>query len=163
MRSFLSVCFVVVLWSSCSSPSAEGVLLYNNISFSVEEGEYVQQPDLNLTNEYLGMIDAKDIQIPMFKCIRGTDITLYVGLPAESNLQNLFAAPPVQMDTIFENNGISNNSFYRTGMKSDLFVFEYAEMFGQNLVYLTGHTKSKKVIDTKLNGDQLHKRFKQQQ
>lgn len=145
----------------CASKQDESVLLFNKISFKLNNAEEVVKIDTKKKNIFNSYFDKNDIQIPLFKCIKSDRYLIFIGIPFNTSVKELtdYSLTQALNQTFFE--GDSSSYFYKTYSNKKEQITTYARNFSNNLVYVLTFTNSKKLSDSLFNTKELSNRFKQ--
>ncbi len=153
---YLSVNIMLVC---CTSNKDASVLLFNNISFKLNDGEKVVTVDTKKKEVYNAYFDKGNVQIPLFKCIKANNYTIFIGLPLNSSIKEL-SNDSLALNlnqTYFQSD--STKYFYKTYRSSNEYHAVYAKNFDNNLVYVLATSPSALISDSLFNMQSLSNRF----
>ena len=160
MKGISVLLFLLVLISCKSAISDQEVFLFNDISFNLRNNEKI----VGLDKKNVAIFDScflnRKIQLPLFKCIKNDDYSLYLALPLDASIKEL---SEIEMHGRFENDSFSTDTstyFYAEEKSNNEKVLIYTQQFQKNLIYLLVHSKSTSLSDTLFSIDNLKKRFK---
>lgn len=144
----------------CTSKQDKSVLLFNNISFKLNDGEEVVKIDSKKKEIFNSYFDKKSIQIPLFRCIKSDNYLIFVGIPFNTSVKELtnYSLTHTLNQTFYE--GDSTNYFYKTYRIEKEQITIYTRNFSNNLVYVLTVSDSVKLSDSLFNIKELSKRFK---
>lgn len=144
----------------CTSKQDQSVLLFNNISFKLNDGEEVVKIDSKKKEIFNSYFDKKSIQIPLFRCIKSDSYLIFVGIPFNTSVKELtnYSLTHTLNQTFFE--GDSTNYFYKTYRNEKEQITIYTRNFSNNLVYVLTVSDSVKLSDSLFNIKALSNRFK---
>jgi hypothetical protein len=144
----------------CTSKQASNVLLFNKISFKLNDGEEVVKIDSKKKEIFNSYFDKKSVQIPLFKCIKSDSYLIFVGIPFNTSVKELtdYSLTHTLNQTFFE--GDSINYFYKTYSNEKEQITIYTRNFSNNLVYVLTVSNSAKLSDSLFNIKALSNRFK---
>lgn len=153
---YLSICITI---ASCSFKQDSNVLLFNNISFELHEGEKVVKIDPKKKEIFDSYFNNKSIQIPLFKCIKSDNYIIFIGIPFNTSVKELtnYRLKNTLHETFFESDSITY--YYKTYKNQEEQVTIYTRNFSDNLVYVLAISDSAKISDTLFNLETLPKRF----
>lgn len=144
----------------CTSKQDESVLLFNTISFKLNNGEEVVEIDTKKKEIFNSYFDKNDVQIPLFRCIKSDSYLIFVGIPYNTSIKELTDYNLIYTlnQTYFE--GDSANYFYKTYSNEKDQITIYTRNFSNNLVYVLTVTNSAALSDSLFNIKELSSRFK---
>ena len=144
----------------CTSKQASNVLLFNKISFKLNDGEEVVKIDSKKKEIFNSYFDKKSVQIPLFRCIKSDSYLIFVGIPFNTSVKELtdYSLTHTLNQTFFE--GDSINYFYKTYSNEKEQITIYTRNFSNNLVYVLTVSNSAKLSDSLFNIKALSNRFK---
>jgi hypothetical protein len=136
------------------------VLLFNKISFKLNDGEEVIKIDSKKKEIFNSYFDKKSVQIPLFRCIKSDSYLIFVGIPFNTSIKELtdYSLIRTLNQTFFE--GDSTNYFYKTYSNEKEQITIYTRNFSNNLVYILTVSNSAKLSDSLFNIKKLSNRFK---
>jgi len=154
---YLSISMTLVCCTSKQDPS---VLLFNKISFKLNDGEEVIKIDSKKKEIFNSYFDKKSVQIPLFRCIKSDSYLIFVGIPFNTSIKELtdYSLIRTLNQTFFE--GDSTNYFYKTYSNEKEQITIYTRNFSNNLVYILTVSNSAKLSDSLFNIKKLSNRFK---
>ena len=89
MKGISVLLFLLVLISCKSAISDQEVFLFNDISFNLRNNEKI----VGLDKKNVAIFDScflnRKIQLPLFKCIKNDDYSLYLALPLDASIKEL--------------------------------------------------------------------------
>ena len=144
----------------CTSKQDPSVLLFNKISFKLNDGEEVIKIDSKKKEIFNSYFDKKSVQIPLFRCIKSDSYLIFVGIPFNTSIKELtdYSLIRTLNQTFFE--GDSTNYFYKTYSNEKEQITIYTRNFSNNLVYILTVSNSAKLSDSLFNIKKLSNRFK---
>ena len=145
----------------CTSKKDESVLLFNKISFKLNNAEEVVKIDTKKIEIFKSYFDKNDVQIPLFRCIKSDRYLIFIGIPFNTTLKELtdYSLSQALNQTFFE--GDSTSYFYKTYSNEKEQITTYARNFSNNLVYVLTVANSAELSDSLFNTKELSNRFKQ--
>jgi len=145
----------------CTSKQDQSVLLFNKISFKLNNAEEVVKIDTKKKEIFNSYFDKNDVQIPLFRCIKSDKYLIFIGIPFNTSLKELMDYSLTQSlnQTFFE--GDSTSYFYKTYSNEKEQITTYARNFSNNLVYVLTVTNSTELSDSLFSTKELSNRFKQ--
>ncbi len=155
---YLSISMTLVCCTSKQEPS---VLLFNKISFKLNDGEEVVKIDSKKKEIFNSYFDKMSVQIPLFRCIKSDSYLIFVGIPFNTSIKELtdYSLIYTLNQTFFE--GDSTNYFYKTYSNEKEQITIYTRNFSNNLVYVLTVSNSAKLSDSLFNIKELSNRFKE--
>ena len=145
----------------CTSKQEPSVLLFNKISFKLNDGEEVVKIDSKKKEIFNSYFDKMTVQIPLFRCIKSDSYLIFVGIPFNTSIKELtdYSLIYTLNQTFFE--GDSTNYFYKTYSNEKEQITIYTRNFSNNLVYVLTVSNSAKLSDSLFNIKELSNRFKE--
>ena len=145
----------------CTSKQDQSVLLFNKISFKLNNAEEVVKIDTKKKEIFNSYFDKNDVQIPLFRCIKSDKYLIFIGIPFNTSLKELINYSLTQSlnQTFFEGDSIS--CFYKTYSNEKEQITTYARNFSNNLVYVLTVTNSTELSDSLFSTKELSNRFNQ--
>ena len=145
----------------CTYKQAPSVLLFNKISFKLNDGEEVVKIDSKKKEIFNSYFDKKSVQIPLFRCIKSDSYLIFVGIPFNTSVKEFtdYSLTHTLNQTFFE--GDSTNYFYKTYSNEKEQITIYTRNFMNNLVYVLTVSNSAKLSDSLFNIKELSNRFKE--
>lgn len=147
--------------ASCSSDNEREVLIFNDITFKLNGSEEVIAIDSNKKEIYNSVMDGRAIQIPLFRCIKGDNYLMFLGIPYNTSIKQLATDNPnhTSKHSFFESD--STTYFYLRQRNENGNITEYSKVFDKNLVYILTVSDSVELSDSLFNRAMLSKRFNQ--
>ncbi len=145
----------------CTSKKDSSVLLFNKISFKLNDSEEVVKIDSDKKELFNSYFDNKAIQIPLYRCIKSDSHLIFIGIPFNTSIKDLTDYRLINTldQTFFE--GDSTNYSYRAYKNEKEHITIYARNFHNNLVYILAISNSAKLSDSLFNIRELSNRFKE--
>ncbi|MFV0541844.1 MAG: hypothetical protein ACK5MZ_11545 [Aestuariibaculum sp.] len=148
MKNVILVFFAILLLA-CQTKKDNKISLFNDYIFRLDPAEHEVALDFKIKERYAQNFKNTDIQVPLFKAIKGENYEILIGVPFNTSIEALTKAKQKQdsltTDVHFDHNAIS---FYKKYKKENLFVGEYAKNDDKSLIYLLLYSSSKDVLDT---------------
>jgi hypothetical protein len=159
----LFLLLVAVTFLSCTSENKDNeVIIFNNISFKLSEGERLVEIESGLKEDYHSYLEGKNFQIPLFKSITGRGYALYLGIPYNTSIKRLAKFQILDQEN---NQSVLNTdsvSFMFKKQNNDtVFFVEYLKKFDKNMIYILAKTNSKSISDSLFTQSELSNRFNQ--
>jgi len=160
MKNVILYLIISMTLVCCTSKQDPSVLLFNKISFKLNDGEEVVKIDSKKKEIFNSYFDKKSIQIPLFRCIKSDSYLIFVAIPYNTSLKELadYTLTHTLNQTFFE--GDSTNYFYKTYSNEKEQISIYTRNFSNNLVYVLTVSDSAKLSDSVFNIKALSNRFK---
>jgi len=161
MKNLILYLLISVTLLCCTSKQDESVLLFNKISFKLNNAEEVVKIDTKKKEIFKSYFDTNDVQIPLFRCIKSDRYLIFIGIPFNTTLKELtdYSLSQSLNQTFFE--GDSTSYFYKTYSNEKEQITTYARNFSNNLVYVLTVTNSTELSDSLFSTKELSNRFKQ--
>lgn len=161
MKNVILYLLISLTLVCCTSKQDESVLLFNKISFKLNNAEEVVKIDIKKKGIFNSYFDKNDVQIPLFRCIKSDRYLIFIGIPFNTSVKELtdYSLTQSLNQTFFE--GDSTNYFYKTYSNEKEQITTYARNFSNNLVYILTVTNSIELSDSLFNTKELSNRFKQ--
>ncbi|MEL6194315.1 MAG: hypothetical protein AAFR66_19800 [Bacteroidota bacterium] len=157
MRVFLLAIFLLGL-ISCEPEVNNGVYLYNDISFKLQENESVEDSGREIIAEYEKYRFPSDLQIPLFKCIKGDQYTIFLGIPYETSVEEIADAQRLVQDPLLFEFG-SNSPLLIRNHVNGTYSTEFLVPLEENLFYVLATSTSQPLLDSILTQEILTNRF----
>ena len=143
----------------CTSKQDSSVLLFNNISFILNDNEEVVKIDSKKKEIFTSYFDKKSVQIPLFKYIKSDSCIIFVGIPFNTSVKELtdYSLTLTLNQSFFE--GDSTNYLYKKYNNEKEHITIYTRSFSNNLVYVLTVSNSSKLSDSLFNKKALSDRF----
>lgn len=147
--------------SCCTSKQDSSVLLFNKISFKLNDGEEVVKIDAKKKEIFKSYFDKKSVQIPLFRCIKSDSYLIFVGIPFNTSIKELtdYRLANTLNQTFFE--GDSINYLYKKYSYEKEQITIYSRNFSNNLVYVLTVSNSAKLSDSLFSKNEFLNRFKE--
>ena len=144
----------------CTSKQDSSVLLFNKISFKLNDGEEVAKIDSKKKEIFNSFFDKESIQIPLFRCIKSDSYLIFIAIPFNTSLKELadYSLTHTLNQTYFE--GDSTNFFYKNYSNEKEQVTIYTRNFSNNLVFVLTVSDSAELSDSLFNIKAISNRFK---
>lgn len=161
MKNVILYLLISLTLVCCTSKQDESVLLFNKISFKLNNAEEVVKIDTKKKEIFNSYFDENYVQIPLFRCIKSDRYLIFIGIPFNTSVKELtdYSLTQSLNQTFFE--GESTSYFYKTYSNEKEQITTYAKNFSNNLVYVLTVTNSKELSDFLFNTKELSNRFKQ--
>lgn len=161
MKNIILFLLISITLLCCTSKQDESILLFNKISFKINNAEEVVKIDTKKKEIFKSYFDKNDVQIPLFRCIKSDRYLIFIGLPFNTTLKELtdYSLSQSLNQTFFE--GDSTSYFYKTYSNEKEQITTYARNFSNNLVYVLTVTNSTELSDSLFSTKELSNRFKQ--
>jgi hypothetical protein len=160
VKKFLLILFISSFLACSTSRETKEVFIFNNISFKILKNENIVDVNTLIIKEYQSFFANKKLQIPLFKCIKNKDYTMYIGIPYNTSINELInfqiMDKPVNQ-TEFETDSLTY--FFRKKKNEGIYITEFSKVFNKNLIYILSKSNSEIVSDTLFNKTELSKRL----
>lgn len=153
------LCVVLTLWG-CTSKKENEIMLFNNTTFKLMEGETVTSIDAKIKGHYYSYVSTNTtIQIPLFKSITSENYNIYLGLPIHTTVKKLadFKLKEVDSPSFFDSD--TTSYFYIRHQNGDDYVSEYCQTMGGNTIYVLAVVNALSVSDSLFNLEALSNRL----
>lgn len=161
MKNVLLYLLISLSLVCCTSQQNQRVILFNNVSFNLIDGEEVVKIDPYKNDIFNAYFNLESIQIPLFRCIKSDSYFIYVGIPFNTTVKELTECSLTQTFNLTSFEGDSTNYLYKTYSNEKEHFTTYAESFSNNLVYVLTITNSADLSDSLFNSKEISNRFKQ--
>ncbi|MBE9466764.1 MAG: hypothetical protein IMY72_00415 [Bacteroidetes bacterium] len=160
MKKILSILFIISFLACSKSKEKKEVPIFNNISFKLFESEKIVDIKNQITNNYQSYFTNSNIQIPLFKCVKNKDYTIYLSIPYNTSIEELtkfqifgktLGQKELQTDTL--------SYFFKKQYIDTAYISEYSKIFDENLIYILAITNSKIISDSLFNNTELSTRL----
>jgi hypothetical protein len=150
---------IVLFFASCSTKNQSNVVLFNNINFKLHDSEKKLLIDSLSQQIFQSNFNNSNIQIPLFKVIKGNDYFIFLGVPINTSLKKLiqFKSTITPPNTAIITD--SNSYFFTKYKIGEEYKMELSKSFDNNIIYIIGSTKSSIVFDSLFKKDIILDRF----
>jgi hypothetical protein len=144
----------------CTSAQDDALLLFNAISFHVNDNEDIIKIDLEKNDHFNSFFDTNSVQIPLYRCIKSKNHLIFIGIPFNTSVEELanYELTSDWEPTSFESD--STTYFYKKYTNGKEHITIYTKNYGNNLVYVLTTSNSAVVTDSLFNPTALSNRFK---
>lgn len=159
MKSVIHYLIVIMTLMCCTSKQDTNVLLFNKISFKLNDGEEVVKIDSEKKDIFNSSFDKNSIQIPLFRCIESERYLIFLGIPFNTSIKELtdYSLNKTFSQTFFE--GDSTNYCYKKYSNEKEKITIYTKNFSDNLVYVLTVSSSSELSDSLFNKKAFSNRF----
>lgn len=145
----------LLLLSSCSKNNTDkNVSLFNGISFHLKKSEKEERitPDINRKYKTL-LVNHQDIEIPLFKYIKGEDYDIFIGLPYNTTLKRLYHSDSLRKNTPNIQYVLDSSYYLKNYERDSLKVQEAIISKGvkNSLFYIATISKNKNILNDSLD------------
>lgn len=160
MKNVIFYLIISLILVCCTSKQDASVLLFNKISFKLNDGEEVVKIDSKKKEIFNSYFDKKSVQIPLFRCIMSKSYLIFIGIPFNTSVKELtnYSLTHTLNQTFFE--GDSTNYFYKKYSKDKGQITTYTRNFSNNLVYILTVSNSAELSDSLFSINELSIRLK---
>lgn len=143
----------------CTSKSEREVVLFNDITFKLNDGEEIISIDSKKKEIFNSYVDKTSIQIPLFRCIKADNYLIFLGIPINTSIKELadYNLAHIKNQSLFE--GDSTSYFYIIHQNEADYITVYSKVFDKNLIYTLTVSNSVELSDSLFNKNALSKRF----
>lgn len=144
----------------CASKKENEVVLFNDLTFRLLEGEQVVGIDAEKEAGFHSHFKISDVQVPLFKCITSKAYTIYLGVPFNTNIKKL-SDPNLlaHADNGSSFEGDSTSYFHIRYQHEDAYCTAYAKKIDDNLIYILTTTTSRELSDSLFSTTMLSTRM----
>lgn len=154
----LLICLTTV---SCAPEKDTEISLFNNVSFKLSENETITKIDTEKKKEFRSFFEKKAIQIPLFRCIKGDNYLIFIGIPFNTSVKELTEYGMNKELKNITSKSDSTQYTYQSYSTKNTIVSTYAQNFDDNIVYILTASNSPKLSDSLFNIEMLSSRFNQ--
>jgi hypothetical protein len=158
MKNFFFL-LCIVLISSCNSENNNDIHLFNDYFFDLSYNEKEIDISENSKNIYFDILENKNIQIPLFKCIKSLDYFIFIGLPVNTSFSEMKTSTLIGQNLSVSNNISSSSFIHKTYFNNESYFSEYTYSIEDNMVYILTVTDSKIISDSLFNQKSLFERL----
>lgn len=120
---------------ACQKANHNQVELIDGTHLLLQEKEVLKTPDPLVGEQYTRLFNAGPIQIPLFKYLKHPDYELFVGLPIDSSIPEIW-----QRDSSLTD--VTDSLFYRCYSIENLNIAEYASKTPQGTLLFIAYVSS---------------------
>lgn len=143
----------------CKSQQDHKISLFNEIFFNLKDGEELATIDINKKDIFNSYFEDKSIQIPLFKCISSNNYLIFIGIPYNTSIKELYSDNLTHSLNMTYSESDSINYFYKAYNNDNEQITIYTQNFSNNLVYVLTVSNSAELSDSLFNIDKLSNRF----
>lgn len=157
-----SLCILLIffLLSCQTEKDARKLNLFNNIKFSLIEGEKRIELTSQSSDLFKHYVADIPFQVPLYLNIENSYHKIFVGLPLNTSLQDFLNYQKGHTNLKTQNFETDSVSYYfKKREEGDFYISEYVVDSNNSLLFVMTLTKSKKVSDYLFNYDNLSKRI----
>lgn len=155
---FIIILLLITSCGSANDNAGKEVLLFNDTSVKLLDGENVLKSTLALKNEYEILMENKKLKVPLFKSIDGGNYKVFVGLPYSTTIELLANDSINSKEFLISSKNKFPKSFYRLFFEENLYVVEYAQEAKGNILYFVGKTTSEELSEKLFSEDEIANR-----
>jgi hypothetical protein len=160
MKKIFFYAWLVLICASCSTTtadSADQIVLFNNISFSLTPDETVQEISDSLKTDYLATFDNKIATIPLFRSVQHTDYQLYIGLPFQASFEKLQNIHSIH--SLKENKTDGNSYVYQQYQTNETYITTLVRKEKQGTIYIVTSTSDETIAKNTFTYEKLNQRI----
>ncbi len=135
---------IVIFFFACSSQNEECLSFFNGLEFKVEQGEKLLSIDELAKEEYSKLLTESTIQIPLYRCLKGKDYKIFIGIPYDTSFEKLRTFS-LSSATLLEEEK-SRSAIYKKYKKGEYYISEYVYQKGKNLLVVFGVSYSEENV-----------------
>lgn len=150
---------IVLFLAGCTSKKGQEVVFFNDIKFKLYDNEEIIDVDSEKKELFSSYFGDTSVQVPLFKCIKGDDYLVFLGIPINTSIKELsnYSLERIKNRSSFKSDTI--NFFHIKYRKEDDNITIYSKNFENNLIYVLTAAKSAELSDSLFNKTSLSKRF----
>lgn len=161
MKQFCLLLFISSMLFSCGNTATQQdgtISIFNNVSFIINENEKIVENTKDLQEEYEKhlQLTQKDISIPLFKNIVHPDYQIQIGIPFNTNLEEL---KQLYTNQSLSKNINKDNYNFKQLEKDGIYYSMLVQKTPRNYIYLLASTSSEDIHKQQLNEANLTKRI----
>lgn len=157
--TLISLVLLVALISFCNNPNKDRLFLFNKISFDLKKNESLVELDSLHKTKYYSYFLNQDIQIPLYRCIKTNEYTIFIGIPLNSSIGQLKKINLNSSLRIISDKSDSSLFFYRSFSNKTENVSIYSRDFDDNIVFVIALSKSYKPDSNYFDFESINTRF----
>ncbi|RYM34954.1 hypothetical protein ERX46_06160 [Brumimicrobium glaciale] len=160
MKKFI-IFSLLLFFTACTSNSdnQKSLDLFNGSTFELNESEKELAMTLHIKESYLDLIKEKSLQIPLFKIVKGPKYHIFIGLPVNTSLTEIFKAPLFNDSIKLEFKTDTTSYDYKKFKYEENYISEYVSEKEGNLIYILSVTDSEEISDSLFNFEKLSNRL----
>lgn len=155
--------FIVILILSvisCTSKKQNGLVLFNELTFKMYEGEANVEINDKTKDQYFKYFHNELIQIPLFKHIKHNNYEMFIGIPYKTSIRKIVTSQEEKQDSTKTNFNSDAQYYYNTNKKEGIYIAEYAtKVDDKSLIYIATLSSSSGLRDSLFNESALSKRI----
>lgn len=159
-KTYLAIILFLAL-VSCTAGNERQIVLFNDITFKLNEGETIIAIDEKEKKAFHSFFDSTPIQVPLFRCIKGDNYTIYLAIPINTSIIQLADYKLANTSNLSFYDSDSSSYFYINHQHEAKFVTEYSEVINENYIYVLAASSAPQLSDTLFNKKMLAKRLSQ--
>ncbi len=156
----VSLAFVFAACSNKEKTDNSEVLLFNNFSFKLHNGEIVTESSTSIQKTFEKYFNNSAIQIPLFKHIKHTDFDIFIGVPVNTSISEINKVVLAKHNSTAKENQSNNDYCYSQYNSNGLYFTELAvNAGGKSIFYISSISSSESIADSLFNHSELSKRI----
>ncbi len=161
LKKIILVLFAAITLVGCTSQNEREVVLFNDITFELKDGEEIISIDSQTKEYFHSYFENTDVQVPLFRCIKAGDYIIYLGIPIRAGIDRLIdlRQETINNYTAFESDSLSY--FYISHQRDMDYITEYSEAFENNFIYVLAVSNSGELSDSLFNRKEISQRLGQ--
>jgi len=157
-KTFIILLVLSIL--SCSIEKKNEIPIFNEITFTIKEGESINVINPIIKNKYTENFNNRLIQIPLFKYIKHNNYEMYIGIPFNTSIEALVKNQLDKQDSLITILKSDSLSYYIKYKRNDFYFTEYAVKVANNpLIFISTMSISKELTDSLFNNIDLSRRI----
>jgi hypothetical protein len=136
------------------------VLLFNNISFKLNNNEKVVDIDKEKKDIFNSYFNEESIQIPLYRCIKSDNYLIFLAIPFNTSVKELadYGLTQTLNQTFYDSD--STTYFYKKCSNEKEQITIYTKNFSNNLVYVLAVSDLAELSDSLFSIEAISNRFK---
>ncbi len=159
MKIKLLFIFVLLLTACQLAKENKQIPVFNNLHFQTLSAEKVVKLSPEVKEMYFGIVGERPVQVPLFKCLKGPDYHIFIGIPYNTNLNEISGTKLADKLNPLSLESDGKTYDFKSYQKDSVFVSEYAEKLNEDLLYILAISNTKEIHINSFNIENLSNRI----
>lgn len=150
--------FLTFLLFACKSTNDNKIDLFNEISFNIVKDEKVVNNN-SQKDYYLSFFENSPIQVPLFKSILSDNYAIYIGIPVNLSVKELYEYKISQVEKAWDTETDSTSYYYLKYFNNENYIVEYCKIVNNSSIYILANSKEEIIVDSLFSKSNLSARI----
>jgi len=152
------VLLLSVALTACSPAPKDKVELFNGLSLKLNTGESLQNINPTIHETYISLFDNKNFSIPLFKWIKGSDYSMFIGILYNASIEQFINSEIINRPAV----DIKTDSVtygFRKSVSNGIYVAKYISKQGENDLFIVATTHFPLIADSLFTYEKFESRL----